>query len=392
MINENEQIKTSSAPPRNSAIELLRILSMIMIIFHHFSAHSGFVWDNMRLSVPFFWDSFISMGGKIGVNVFVLISGYFLVNSQKSGLDFKRILKFWGEVFFYSVLIFIILVSIGDFHFSVLSVLRVFLPITYARWWFASTYFVLYLIHPFLNVLLRNLDRRAYQSLLILAVICWSILPTLFDVHFEGSNLLWFMTLYAISGYIRIYGLNFKFQSKHYFILFALFAVLTYALCIVSIATGIRRASYSPYESFFYAQEKLSVLLTSVSLFAAFANLKMKYHKWINVVASATFGVYLLHDHSLVRPYLWVRIFHCADYQNSLLLIPYSIAVVLAVFVICTLMDLLRQQTVERLYMKAVNRYADTVLKPFKKVCEFFKRLIFGKQETSEEQDDICNN
>lgn len=232
-----------------------------------------------------------------------------------------------------------------------------------------------------LNVLLRNLDRKAYQNLLILLVICWSIIPTLFDVGFEGNNLLWFITLYAIAGYARLYGFNVKLTSKHYLLLFALFFVFTYSLNALFVVSGTKRASVAPYIRFYYGQEKLTILLISVSLFMAFAKLKMKYHKWINVLASATFGVYLLHDHQLVRKYIWVKIFHCADYRNSLILIPYSIAVVAAVYIICTLVDLLRQQTIERLYMKAVNRYADTLSKPFKKICEFFKRAIFGKEE-----------
>ena len=378
-IKESELLKEPEPAHRNSAIELLRIISMIMIIFHHFSYHGGFEWDYRSLSIAFFWDNLIAMGGKTGVDVFVLISGYFLVCSKHDGLNFKRILKFWGEVFFYSVLIFIILAATGEFKFGVKSVLTVFMPVTFSVWWFASTYFVLYLIHPFLNVLLRNLDKTVYQSLIFLSVICWSIIPTFFESNFEGSNLLWFITLYAIAGYVRLYGFNSKLKSKHYFLLFALFSVLTYSLSAAFALLGTKNASFVPYIRFWYEQEKLTVLLVSVSLFMAFAKLNMKYHKWINVLGSATFGVYLLHDHKLIRNPVWVKLFHSADYQNSLILIPYSIAVVLAVYAICTLIDLLRQQTVERLYMKAVNRYADTLAKPFKRISGFFKRLIFGE-------------
>ena len=70
---------------RNSAIELLRIISMIMIVFHHFAVHGGFDFG-ASLSPTHFWYNFILMGGKIGVNVFVLISGYYLIDNDKKYL------------------------------------------------------------------------------------------------------------------------------------------------------------------------------------------------------------------------------------------------------------------------------------------------------------------
>ena len=64
---------------RSSNIELLRIIAMIMIIAHHVSVHSGFVYPGEIISFNRLWIQFIQLGGKIGVNIFVLISGYFLV-------------------------------------------------------------------------------------------------------------------------------------------------------------------------------------------------------------------------------------------------------------------------------------------------------------------------
>lgn len=56
---------------RNSAIELLRIIAMLMIVFHHFGVHGGFVFKSGMISLPHLWYNFIIMGGKIGVNIFV---------------------------------------------------------------------------------------------------------------------------------------------------------------------------------------------------------------------------------------------------------------------------------------------------------------------------------
>ena len=145
---------------RNTSIELLRIIAMVMIIFHHFAVHGGFTFEEADVSISHFWYYFIQMGGKIGVNIFVMISGFFLVESKdKQVFNFKRILKFWGQVFFYSVLLTIIawITSIGEV--GIKELIKMMFPLTFGTWWFASTYFVLYLIHPFLNRFLHSINK-----------------------------------------------------------------------------------------------------------------------------------------------------------------------------------------------------------------------------------------
>ena len=56
-------------------------------------------------------------------------------------------------------------------------------------------------------------------------------------------------------------------------------------------------------------QYSIIVVLIAVELLNAFRKMKPFYNKWINVIASATFGVYLIHDNELVRPYIWNEIF-----------------------------------------------------------------------------------
>lgn len=189
---------------------------MIMIVFHHFAIHGGFEWESQSITIPHFWYNFIIMGGQIGVDIFVLISGYFLINNKESLFYFSKILKVWGQVFFYSITIYAVFCFCGISDFEVKSLIKALLPITSSSWWFASTYFVLYLIHPFLNKLLHCLDKKNYQSLLVMLVVCWSIIPTFTGQQFQRNYLLWFITLYAIAGYARNYGFNDKLTSKHY--------------------------------------------------------------------------------------------------------------------------------------------------------------------------------
>jgi hypothetical protein len=374
---DNTLDNTKLKPARNSSIELLRIISMVMITFHHFACHGGFDWQAADATIPHFWYNFIVMGGKIGVDIFILISGYFLISNNDSIFNIKRILKFWGQVVFYSVAIFIIFCALGISDFGIKPLIKTFFPITFSSWWFASTYFVLFIIHPFLNKLLNGLNQKNYQSLLVMLVILWSLLPTLTNLEYQGNSLTWFITLYAIAGYARLYGFNKKFSSKHYFIFGLIFSILTYSTSAVFTIMGSKWNIFIRI-TYFYDQEKISVLLISLSLFMAFATLKINHNKWINIIASAAFGVYLIHDSNIIRPFLWLEVFKNAQHQDSLLLIPYSIVVVAIVYIVCTVIDLIRQRVIEKPYMILVNRYSDCILKPFTKICNFFRDIIFG--------------
>lgn len=173
---------------RNSNFELLRILSMLLIIAHHFAVHGVFSYGTDDLSMNRFWIQLLHMGGKIGVNIFVLITGYFSVNAQK--LSAKKILKFCGQLIFYSVLIYLIFAYFTDLPFSKREFLHSFFPLTYETWWFASTYFVLYLFSPYLNKLLCQLERKDYRRMLLLMAVCWCVINTVTDRLYQCNNLI----------------------------------------------------------------------------------------------------------------------------------------------------------------------------------------------------------
>ena len=276
-------MSTGSKRVRDSSIELLRIAAMFCIVICHFATHGKFEFDTNTVTVPRLWWYFIEMGGNFGVNVFVLVSGYFLINARGELFNLRRILKFWGQVFFYSVSIYFAFRLFGIGELTSKPVTDILFPITFRQWWFASTYFVLYLLHPFINRLLRNLSKEEFQRFLIL-------------------------------------------------------------------------------------------------LMMMFRNLKIGYHKWINLIASATFGVYLIHDNPIVRPFLWQTVFRNASYQETSLIVPYSIGAACLVYAVCTVIDLLRQVTVEKAFMTVVGNRAESIAKPFRWMLDNFKRFAFGEQ------------
>ena len=373
-----KSVQSTKIINRNTSIELLRIISMIMIMFHHFAYHGNFEWNFNEVTLPHLWYDFILMGGKVGVDIFVLISGYFLIENTEKLFQPKKLLKFWGQVVFYSIMTYLLSVMLRLNAYEIKQLIKVCLPITYPGWWFASTYFMLYLIHPFLNKLLHGLSKTEYQYLILMMVLCWSIIPTATTQLFESNSLLWFVTLYGIAGYVNLYGGNQKLQSKHYFSLYFMVLIITYTVSTTFLFLGTKKEEWSTHAIDFFEIERLPILLMAITLFMGFVTLKMNYHKWINMIASATFGVYLIHDSSYIRYYLWTNIFKINQYQDSTFLILYSILVVFILYVSCTMIDLIRKKLVEKPYMLFVNHYTYYFLKSFKIICEMFRKWIFG--------------
>lgn len=85
--------------PRNSNVELLRIACMILIVLHHYGVY-GFDALELPHTLNRYVVSFCSLGGKIGVACFMLISGYYMVYSK---FTLRKLVKLAAEAWFYSV-------------------------------------------------------------------------------------------------------------------------------------------------------------------------------------------------------------------------------------------------------------------------------------------------
>lgn len=342
--------------PRKSNIELLRIISMVMIIAHHVGVHSGFQFASDSLSVNSLWVLFLKVVGKIGVNIFVLISGYFLINAKS--LKTSKVLKLWLQILTYSLLIYMVLVICGLEPFGIVSLIKNILPMTYSDWWFASTYFVLYLLSPYINKLLNSLDKKEYQRLLALLAVCWSVMPTIFKKSWQSNYLLWFVFLYALAGYLKLYIDITKMKSRRCFGLSVAVLLLTYFSAVAVELFGSKIPTFFGDVTYFYNMQSmqiLPVLLISLTLFIGFLNIDIGYKSVINIVSSSTFGIYLIHDNALIRKLLWKNLFNNVAYADSKYLIPYTIFEIIAVFVCCAAIELFRIYAVEKNYLKGLD-------------------------------------
>ena len=238
-------------------------------------------------------------------------------------------------------------------EFSIDDIWTCVFPVMTSRLWFVTCYFMMFILAPYINSFLLNLNKRKYLQLLILLTVVWCFVPSFFDVEPQCNDLLWFIYLYCVAGYIRIH-LNVEMFQSWRCLLFA--SGLTLFVLISSIVSVDNLSGW-----FFYDMRHFSILLISLSLFVGFLRIKPFCNRIINVVASGVFGVYLIHDDPNIRMFLWTNISRAVDYQESGFLFLYSVFVIVSVFVICCMIELVRKYTIERLYINPLYTLSDKI-------------------------------
>ncbi len=318
---------------------------MLLIVAHHYAVHGGFDFGD-TLSVNRYVVQVLSSGGKLGVNVFVLISGYFLCTQTK--IRWQSIFCFIFQLSFYSLAIYFAYLFWKGADFSLVPFIKRAYVIRWNMngWWFVYPYLGLCLISPFLSRFLLSATQKEIQYLI--AVLTFMCVNLFFGGFLGGNNFCWFVYLFIIAAYIRLWGGRFVNDMKTSLITFVLSAGIILLSCLLSDKWG----SVGPQ---WYMTSPVC-LIASVSLFCIFRNMKYFYSKTVNMIAAAMFGVYLIHDSVCGRSFLWRKLFKNASYQNEDLLIFHAMLSIAAVFIGCTIVSCLYNLFIDKPLRKLLKK------------------------------------
>ena len=334
---------------RQLNFEILRIIAMCMIITMHYLTKGLNVpklSEDLSLSNMLWWMIYAFSVGA--VNIYVLISGYFLADSR---WRIDKVFSLYLTVWLYSILVPLTLGAIGIVDFRSLGLgdwQQLLLPIEYEHYWFATAYVMMYILSPVLAIAVRSLNRELLRGVIAGLVVLFSVLksinPYLIPWDKYGNDVLWFIVLFMIAGYIRRFGIQASITLR------VLTYILTSILILVSeliLGVIVNKTGKLEYMlDMLCANNHILVLLASVALFTAFIELKTdtiseKAGKIILLFSSSTFGIYLLHENLLVRSRwaLWLGVDRLNNIALKLLFLIISIV---ALFIVGTLIDRVR--------------------------------------------------
>ena len=346
--------------PRNSVIELLRILCILMVIAGHYYAH-GIAYAMApyapeTYSLRILAMQLISFGADIANDLFVIITGYYMINSVMKG---KRILKLFAEMLFYAWVIVLV------FHVTGLKTLtgeplkEALLPFWSGENWFVTCYLLLCLMIPFLNPFLKSLEAKPYAKLLALLFAIRFITP-LFDTKTFWSTshgFEQFIFLYMIGAYIKLHGFQTKLlQSKWAWR--GIFLILAGLWFVISAGTGIKGLTYQSIELIGDVTKYFPIfsVLISSSLLVVSLGIKPFYCKVINLISGSVLAVYLIHDNPLVREFIWWTVSPNIDLIGSNHIFLHMAEKVILVFIACVFIDQIRIWLLERPIEKLISK------------------------------------
>ncbi len=331
----------------NYGIDFLRIFLMFLIITGHLFVHTGIRNEipiySFKWTFTWFCESII----VCAVNCFVLITGYFSKTSSRF-LSIRKIVLIYGQVLFYSVGIYLLLLITGNAEFSIKEAIYSLFPFASEQYWFFSSYILLLLLIPFLNHMLGSLNDLSLKMLTAIIVFIFYVLP-IFQIVFitfdksKGMGIIGFVTLYIIGHFLKRFDVKLSKLKCIIGIFINCLAIFASKIVFVYI---VDKLEMNVGTSLLYNYNTIFQLINAVLLLLLFKDIKCSSSgiKKITIVSSSVFGIYLLHEHPNIRGILWNQRLSVMLLESSeISYLIFVLIIPIALFIVCFGIDLIRR-------------------------------------------------
>lgn len=336
---------------RNYGIDLLRIVSMYLVVVLHVLGCGGILEATKKYSVNYYVAWFLETSAFCAVDIFAMISGYVMVNKK---INLINIVPIWLNVFFYSSLITILfkiipnLKSLYDVSTKEL-VKAIFFPVISRQYWYFTSYVGIFFLLPFVNKMLCALNKNEYKKLCITILVVYSLLPViglkkidLFNMEM-GYSTAWLFCCYIIGGYFNRFPFNLN-------------KIKCFIIYIISIfcAWFAKFLSHFLLKNFLGIDEELDlfidytsifIIISAISLLLLFSQIiinNVNIQKIISLLSSLAFSVYIIHVQPYVFNYILRNLFKDLADCNPVELIYKCLLFALLIFTICICIDMIR--------------------------------------------------
>ena len=322
-MDDNKRIVIEGGKTRQSNIEALRLLSMLMVL----NLHSFWGYEHgsgVMQALDFFRES----TSICAVNVFLLISGYFGIKWK-----LKSFYNLIFQVFFYSFGVYVIASCLGAIEFSLGGLLSN-VKALYASWGFITGYVLLYICAPLLN---SFVDKGDCRHLLI----CIFVIFIAENFVCRDSSYLNYGLLYLIGRFLNkskaVDRLEIK-AGRYYWITTLLMFIIVYVLFrFLHVTNAV--AMQGLFVGYSYAAPL--VIFQAIFLFLVFGRMHF-CNKFINWCASSCLAIFLIHMHPAIKEIGYYAItesfYHLPIWQHCI----YLILLITGVFFGSILIDKIR--------------------------------------------------
>ena len=325
---------------RNSAIELLRIISMIGVVGLH-------LYGDVKSELTFantIWEMLYCDIFQMVVPAFVLISGFFSVK-----YDFRKLSALHIAIVIYSIIeLFVNYMFTGNV--GVRDVIKAFFPIMSYRYWFFSCYFLLVIFSGIINWIADNLPRKMFRDGLLLWIFFVSLLSFFPEFGFVDDGL-WVMLFYYFAGrYLKKYGLDIFKNDKTY--LFAGIGLMLAGFMMNTVMALVLRKGITWFADYAFALNEIA----NIFLFY-YVTCRSFSYKPINYIASFAPIVYLAEGIVRAAFMQWFNLSFFYDkfyFFFLVLLMSMVIAIIVIAFELCRRLLFSRWETAYTLKLQSI--------------------------------------
>ena len=331
---------------RHQGIDLMRIFCMLMIVLYHIQGHGGLI--NAQNLSPINQILIIAMQTiyQAAVDGYALISGYI---GYRSHQKYSSLIYLWLRVLCYSVGITALVWLAAPSLVTWTAIRRSFFPLLNGQYWYFTAYAGCFVLTPLVHAAISNLSFKKCTLYLGVILVFFSFFPYIMrndPFQTEGGNhALWLLILYALGMYIRKYDPFSKLSVKmNLLLLFGACAIQVSARFffrpLVQLLCG---KLVSPW--YLICHDSPTTLLLALLLLLLFARISFFCnHRLFYTMASASFSVYLIHDHPLIRQHIIVPLGSRLAQLPSSLLLPSVFASALIIYLCATTIDFVREK------------------------------------------------
>ncbi len=363
-----ERSKLVAVKQRNFGIDLLRIVSMLMVVILHVLGQGGVLKSTSPLSLQYETVWLIEIACYCAVNCYGLISGYVGIDS---GFKYCNVVYIWIQGVFYFVSI-AAAASILSPHIYLDSVLEGFTPVSKNLYWYLTAYFCMYFFIPLFNkgITAMNYKQLKASGIAIFMLFCVLQILAKREVFYtnKGYSALWLALLYILGAIIKKTGFL---QKTKGIVLIALYfgaVILTWLEKFVVEYLNMNNPADEIRKNYLVNYISPTILISAVALLVFFS--KLKIHsigtKIITFFAPLSFGVYLIHVQKHVWDYILKDRFTYFGEMNTAVLVLSVLGNAVAIFVFCALIDFVRDRIfkfigVKKLLAKAESKFLGNI-------------------------------
>lgn len=356
---------------RNMGIDLLRMVSMFMVVFLHVLLRGGVLGAVMPLTVNYGLVWGFETAAYCAVNCYGLISGYV---GYRAKFRVSNIVLLWCRVVYYTLLISFVFAVLTDGLVGKQGLINAIFPVSTEQYWYFTAYVGMFFFIPLLNMFINRASKKQMTGVIAACFVLFSLFPTIFrrDIFYlyEGYSAFWLMILYLMGGYIAKYDIGKKVKSGQ--------AAGVYIVCIIVswvVKMGMDKRMWDAYGSLpekdlLVSYTSPTILLAGAALVILFSRMHIpqRMKRWIGIFAPLSFSVYLIHFHPLIKEHILQDRFGSYAQHSPAVLAVLLIGTVCFIFFACLFFDLIRdflfkKMKIKERIMKAEQKISQILMK-----------------------------